>query len=73
MSAQAREAAEGLGLPVLASTLGLRKALVESLAAGKGVASYEPKSDAAEEVRALFDEIIPRDPHPKRGKKEKSK
>lgn len=69
MSAQAREAVEALGLPVLTATLGLRTAFAEALAAGEGVASYAPTSIAADEVRALFDEILPRIARSKKGKK----
>lgn len=68
LSRQAREAVEGLGFPVLASTLGLRTAYAEALAAGEGVATYAPTSTAADEVRKLFDEIVPR-PKAQKGKK----
>jgi chromosome partitioning protein len=60
LSAQAREATEALGLPVLLATMGLRTPFAEALAAGEGVASYAPTSTAADEVRALFDELVPR-------------
>jgi chromosome partitioning protein len=60
LSAQAREATEALGLPVLAATLGLRTPFAEALAAGEGVATYAPASTAADEVRALLDELVPR-------------
>ena len=53
----ARAAVEGLGVPVLASTLGNRVAYVEAIAAGLGVTRYAPRSAAAAEVRALVDEL----------------
>ena len=45
------------GLPLLAAELGYRVAYQEALAAGQGVTTYAPHSEAAAEVRALFDEI----------------
>ena len=53
----ARAALSSAGLPVLASALGLRQPFQEALAAGQGVGAYAPKDAAAEELRALVDEI----------------
>jgi len=57
LGAGAREALEGSGLPVLASELGYRVAYQEAPAAGLGVTAYEPRGQAAEEVRALVVEL----------------
>jgi chromosome partitioning protein len=46
------------GLPVLKSELGDRVAYQESLGFGQGVTTYAPRDMAAEEVRALYDEIF---------------
>lgn len=46
------------GLPVLQSELGYRVAYQEAMAAGVGVTTYAPSSEAAAEVRALFEEVI---------------
>lgn len=53
----AREALEG-GLPVLKSELGFRVAFQEAPAVGLGVTGYAPTSEAADEVRALVDEVM---------------
>lgn len=58
LGAGAREALSGSGLPVLKSTLGFRVAYQEAPAAGLGAAQYEPRSEAAAEVRALTDEVL---------------
>jgi chromosome partitioning protein len=54
----ARQVLADSELPLLKSELGYRVAYQEALAAGLGVTSYAPASDAAAEVRALFDEVI---------------
>jgi chromosome partitioning protein len=46
------------GLPVLRASLGYRVAYQEAMAAGLGVTSYAPHSEAAAEVRSLFDEVL---------------
>lgn len=73
----ARQVLSGAGLPLLASELGYRVAYQEALAAGLGVTSYAPSSEAAAEVRALFDEVIhlggPRVRKSKQGSKARSK
>jgi len=58
LAAGAREALAELGLPVLISTLGNRVAYAEAIAAGRGLTSYAPNSPAANEVRALTNEVI---------------
>lgn len=45
-------------LPVLKTELGHRVAYQEAIAAGQGVTTYAPRSEAAVEVRALFDEVV---------------
>jgi chromosome partitioning protein len=57
LGAGARETLNGSGLPVLATELGLRVAYQEAPAAGVGVTQYEPRGQAADEVRALVDEL----------------
>jgi chromosome partitioning protein len=54
----ARDVLEQSGLPVLRAELGYRVAYQEALAAGQGATGYEPLSEAANEVRALFGEVI---------------
>jgi chromosome partitioning protein len=46
------------GLPMLESALTQRVAHTEAMAAGQGVTAYAPNDAAAEELRALLDEII---------------
>lgn len=58
LSTHAREALEQTGLPVFETTFGDRTAFAEALALGMSVATHSPKSDAANEVRRLFDEVI---------------
>lgn len=53
----ARQTLGDVGYPVLKSELGLRVAYAEAPAAGLGVTSYAPRSEAASEVRALCDEL----------------
>ena len=57
LGAGARETLEGSGLPVLTTELGYRVAYQEAPAAGLGVTAYDPRSQAAKEVRALVDEL----------------
>lgn len=54
----AREALEGVGLPILKAELGFRVAYQEAPAAGLGVAQYAPGSEAAAEVVALTTEAL---------------
>jgi chromosome partitioning protein len=54
----AREVLSAGGLPVLAAECSNRVAYQEAIAAGQGVTTYAPSSDAAREVRALFDEVV---------------
>lgn len=53
----AREVLAGSGLPLLETELGYRVAYQEAPAAGRGVTAYD-RGAAADEVRALVDEII---------------
>jgi chromosome partitioning protein len=53
----ARAALEGAGVPILRTALRQRVAYAEALVGGQTLASYAPKSEAAAEVRALFDEL----------------
>lgn len=46
------------GLPVLANELGDRIAYQEAIGFGLGVTTYVPRDPAADEVRALYDEIF---------------
>lgn len=55
---QAREALAGVGLPLLRASLGFRVAFQEAPAAGLGVTAYAPTSEAADEVRAMADEVL---------------
>jgi chromosome partitioning protein len=57
LSATARDALKGLEMPILEGTLGLRTPFAESLALGMTVATHSPRSDAAGEIRRLFDEL----------------
>lgn len=54
----ARDVVSESGLPVLAASLGYRVAYQEALASGLGPSTYAPTSEAADEVRALADELI---------------
>jgi len=56
--AQARATLAGTGLPVLNTVLHQRAAYERALTAGEGVTTFEPRGDAAGEVRALFDEVF---------------
>ena len=51
------EADEGVTIPFLRTTIGLRTAYAEALTAGTGPTTWEPKGRAAEEVRALAREL----------------
>jgi len=53
----AREVLTESGLPLLETELGYRVAFQEALAAGLGVTTYAPADAAADEVRALVDEL----------------
>ncbi|MDX2086360.1 MAG: ParA family partition ATPase [Kofleriaceae bacterium] len=57
IGASTREAVAGLGLPMLAATLGDRVAYREALAAGQGVTKYAGGTVAANEVRRVVDEL----------------
>lgn len=57
---EARQALLELGAPALATQLGNRQAFVASIAQGLGVVESEPKSAAADEVRALAEEVAKR-------------
>ena len=54
----AREALAQLGIPVLKVELGLRAVHSEAMAVGIGVTKHDPDSLAAQEVRALVDEVL---------------
>lgn len=57
LGAGVREALAEIGLPVLGAELGFRVTYPEASAAGLGVSIYAPKSPAADEVRALVNEL----------------
>jgi chromosome partitioning protein len=57
LSRGARDAVRAAGLPVLSADISQRVAFAEACAVGKGVTTYAPKSPAANELRALADEI----------------
>lgn len=57
LGAGARAAIGECGLPILKTELGVRVAYSEALAAGLGPTSYAPTSPAAEEIRALVNEL----------------
>ena len=57
---EARQALLELGAPALATRLGNRQAFVGSIAQGLGVVESEPRSAAADEVRALAEEVAQR-------------
>ena len=58
LSTSAREALEAFGVPTLKTSLGLRTAYAEAMALGMSVAAHAPRSEAANEVRKLFNEIM---------------
>lgn len=53
----ARDVLTDAGLPVLRAELGYRVAFQEALGAGRGVGTYAPRDAAADELRALYDEL----------------
>ena len=57
---EARQALMELGAPALGTQLGNRQAFVTSIAQGLGVVESEPKSAAADEVRALAEDVARR-------------
>lgn len=69
----ARQVLAESGLPMLQSELGYRVAYQEAMAAGMGVTTYAPRSDAAAEVRALFEEILRQGGSDGQGKQGKNK
>jgi len=54
---QAREALESLEIPVMRTELSFLYGYQYAPGAGKGPTTYEPTSEAADEVRALVDEL----------------
>lgn len=56
----ARQALGELGAPSLTARLGNRQAFVTSVAQGLGAVESEPRSAAAEEVRALAEDVVRR-------------
>ena len=54
----AREVLSACGLPILVAELGYRVAYQEAPAAGQGPAQYAPSDPAADEIRALVDELM---------------
>ena len=63
-----RAALQACGLPVLAAELGQRVAFPQALAAGLGVTEFDPEGRAAEETRALVDELLSLSP-PRRSRR----
>jgi chromosome partitioning protein len=59
LSASAREDLAACGLPVLKTEIYDRVAYPEATGFGLGVTTYDPKSPAAAELRALYDELFP--------------
>ena len=57
---EARHALAELGAPALVTQIGNRQAFVTSIAQGLGVVEAEPRSAAAEEVRALAEDVAKR-------------
>jgi chromosome partitioning protein len=57
LSAQARQALDDLGVPVIAS-LARRTAIAEAVTAGQGVTEREPRGPGAMEIRALTDAVV---------------
>lgn len=56
--AQTRALLEATGLPVAASSIGLRRTFTRAVMAGKSAAEYEPRGKAAAEMAALMDEVL---------------
>jgi chromosome partitioning protein len=57
----ARDVLEQSGLPVLKTELGYRIGYQEALAAGRGVSTYAPRSEAAQEITNLVNELLPKE------------
>ena len=57
---EARQALAELGAPALANQLGNRQAFVTSIAQGLGVVESKPRSPAADEARALAEDVARR-------------
>ena len=57
---EARQALAELGAPALANQLGNRQAFVTSITQGLGVVESEPRSPAADEARALAEDVARR-------------
>lgn len=57
----ARDVLEQSGLPVLKTELGYRIGYQEAIAAGRGVSTYAPRGDAAQEITHLFNEVLPKE------------
>lgn len=58
LSTGARAALADSGVSILKSELGMRVAYAEAVPAGQGPTTYAPSSRAADEVRALTDEVL---------------
>lgn len=58
VTAQARASLAETSIPLLKATLGDRVAFREAMAAGQGVTEYARSSAAADEMRALADEVV---------------
>jgi chromosome partitioning protein len=56
----AAEIRESFGQKVFSTVISRRVVLEESPASGKGISTYRPKSDSAQEYRALYKEVIAR-------------
>lgn len=54
----ARDVLSTTGCPVMRAEMRLRIAYQEAIGEGLGVTQHAPKSEAASEVRALFDELV---------------
>jgi chromosome partitioning protein len=57
----ARQGLAACGLPVLSAEVCDRVAYQEALGFGRGVGDYAPSTDAAFEIRRLFDEVLDHD------------
>ena len=54
----ARDLLSRTGIPIMKTELRDRVVYQEAIGAGQGVTTYAPKSEAADEVRALVDELL---------------
>jgi chromosome partitioning protein len=54
---ETRQSLAQLGIDVLLNGIGRRSAFVHSINDGRGVAEYEPRGKAAQEIRALYETI----------------